>query len=478
MKKNNILDLTKLFSDASYSLQMGYAETTSAKSLVISPKTSEDCQEILKYCNQEEIKICCRGGGYSYGDMILNSEQVILDTSCMNQILDWNSETGLITVQPGVSFASIFKISLLHNWTLHSCPGGMDVTVGGAISNNVHGKDAWKSGNFGYQICSFKLLLASGEIIIVDKAKESLFKAVIGGMGLFGIITQATIQLKKIPSPFVTTRTDLAQNIEELIALLERRKKDSDFVVAWVDAFAKGSDLGRGYVSSASWVKDDLVTTPSDLNKSLTKPSLIFGFLPARPLWFVGRIFFKPFILNILNKIHYLLAKMKFSNKKNSSDPILFTDYNFMHNKIPDIREVYRPHGFIEFEPLLPKKNGAKIIRDLLILCQKFKSESLLCGVKSHKRDGFFVSFAGDGYSIGIDIQIAGRATKDIKNFTNAIIDFTNQYEGKIYLAKDEKLDKHSFQKMYPNYKTFLDLKNNFDPENRFSSDMFQRLME
>ena len=169
---------------------------------------------------------------------------------------------------------------------------------------------------------------------------------------------------------------------------------------------------------------------------------------------------------------------MKFSNKQKSSDPILFTNYNFMHNKIPDIREVYRPHGFFEFEPLLPRKNGAKIMRDLLILCQRFKSESLLCGIKSHKGDDFLVSFAGDGYSIGIDIQIAGRAKKDIKNFTNAIIDFTNKHEGKIYLAKDEKLDKHSFQKMYPNYKTFLDLKSNFDPENRFSSDMFQRLME
>jgi len=478
MKKNNILDLTKLFSDASYGVQMGYAETISSKSLVISPETVEDCQELLKYCNQEDIKICCRGGGYSYGDMILNSEQVILDTSSMNQILNWDSETGLITVQPGVSFASIFKISLLHNWTLHSCPGGMDVTVGGAISNNVHGKDAWKSGNFGCQICSFKLLLSSGETIKVDKSKESLFKAVIGGMGLFGIITQATIQLKKIPSPFVSIKTELAQNIEEIIALLERRRKDSDFAVAWIDAFAKGSSTGRGYVSSASWVEDDLETTSSDLDKSLTKPTLIFGVLPAKPLWFIGRYFFKPIVLNMLNKIHYLVAKIKFSINKKSSDPILFTDYNFMHNKIPDIREVYRPHGFFEFEPLLPKKNGAKIMRDLLILCQRFKSESLLCGIKSHKGDDFLVSFAGDGYSIGIDIQIAGRTKKEINNFTDAIIDFTNKHDGKIYLAKDENLDKHSFQKMYPNYKTFLNIKKDFDPENRFSSDMFQRLME
>ena len=98
---------------------------------------------------------------------------------------------------------------------------------------------------------------------------------------------------------------------ENLIALLERRKKDSDFAVAWVDAFAKGSAIGRGYVSSASWVEDDLVATSSDLNKSLTKPSLIFGFLPAKPLWFVGRSFFKPFVLN---KVFNNVIKNSLSN--------------------------------------------------------------------------------------------------------------------------------------------------------------------
>ena len=477
MKKNNILDLTKLFSDASYGVQMGYAETISSKSLVISPETVEDCQELLKYCNQEDIKICCRGGGYSYGDMILNSEQVILDTSSMNQILNWDSETGLITVQPGVSFASIFKISLLHNWTLHSCPGGMDVTVGGAISNNVHGKDAWKSGNFGCQICSFKLLLSSGETIKVDKSKESLFKAVIGGMGLFGIITQATIQLKKIPSPFVSIKTELAQNIEEIIALLERRRKDSDFAVAWIDAFAKGSAIGRGYVSSASWVEDDLVTTRSNLNKSLTKPRLIFGFLPAKPLWFIGRSFFKPLVLNILNKIHYLVVKIKLSNKKKSSNPILFTDYNFMHNKIPDIREVYRPYGFYEFEPLLPIESSKKSLKDLLELCQKHNCESLLCAVKSHIGDDFLLSFEGNGYSIGIDIQVAGRSKEKIGNFVNALSNFTVLNKGKIYLAKDENLSKTTFQKMYPNYKDFLKIKRNLDPNSVFYSDMYTRLI-
>ena len=147
---------------ASWQSIQGYAETKTAKSLVVYPRSIEDCQKLLEKCEQQGRLICCRGGGYTYGDMILNADQVVLDISQMNQILQWNPTQGTIVVQPGVSFASIFQYSLLHNWALSSCPGGMDVTIGGAVSNNVHGKDAWKNGNFGDQVKQFKLLLANG----------------------------------------------------------------------------------------------------------------------------------------------------------------------------------------------------------------------------------------------------------------------------------------------------------------------------
>jgi len=477
MNKKTITEFIKLFDDACYQTTMGYAETQSAKSLVVYPKTVEDCQKTLKFCNKEGIQICCRGGGYSYGDMILNSEQVILDTTQMNQILDWDPESGLIRTQPGVSFASVFKYSLLHNWTLLSCPGGMDVTIGGAISNNVHGKDAWKNGNFGNQVHSFKLLLANGDIINVDKSNEQLFKGVIGGMGLLGIIIEATLQLKKIPSPFVRTSTTLVNNIEESIEILDSKKNDSDFLVAWVDAFSSGSTLGRGYVSSASWIETKKLTNTSALEKSLQKPSLIFGVLPAKPIWFIGRPFFRPLAINVLNRIHYSVSKLQQTFYSETSDPVLFTDYNFMHNKIPDIRTVYRPHGFFEFEPLIPKKNGSKTIRELLELCQRYNSESLLCGIKAHKADDFLISFEGEGYSVGVDIQCAGRTKNNIRKFAKAIFEFTTSHKGKIYLAKDDNLDKSTFQTMYPEYLQFLNLKKQYDPLERFSSNMYQRLM-
>ena len=228
MNDKNILELRSLFKSAFYGLQMGYAETHSSKSLVIQPTSLEECKEIINYSNQEDIKICCRGGGYSYGDMILNTDELILDTSSMSNILSWNPEKGEMSLEPGVSFASIFKISLLDNWSLTSCPGGMDVTIGGAISNNVHGKDAWKNGNFGNQVTSLEILLSNSKLLIIEK-NDPIFKAVIGGMGLFGLIVKINIQLQKIPSPFVQIRTELTKNIGETVDLLELRKEDFQF---------------------------------------------------------------------------------------------------------------------------------------------------------------------------------------------------------------------------------------------------------
>ena len=120
MNDRNIIELCNLFKNSSYGFQKGYAETQSSKSLVIKPSTIEECKKIINYCNKENIKICCRGGGFTYGDMILNTDELILDTSLMNNILSWKPNIGSISVEPGVSFASIFKLSLLDNWTLTS----------------------------------------------------------------------------------------------------------------------------------------------------------------------------------------------------------------------------------------------------------------------------------------------------------------------------------------------------------------------
>ena len=470
MEKSNIEELLN------WEELSAYAETHSSRSLVAYPSSIEDCLKIMDYSKKRGLSICNRAGGYTYGDMILNNNQVVLNLSKMNKVLSWDKRSGEIIVEPGVEFADVFKLGLIENWTLNSCPGGMNVSIGGAVSNNVHGKDSWGNGNFGNQVLQIKILLSDGSIKVADRfTNERLFRAIIGGMGLLGIIVEIKLQLSKIPSPFVKEKSISVSNINESLDYLDNFKDNNDFSVAWVDAFKTGNNLGRGFVTTAKWIETEKKISKSYLNNSLKIPSKIFGVIPAKPFWYISRPLFRPLSIKNVNRLNYYLSKLK--NKYFKEKFSLFTDYNFMHNKIPDLKHVYRPFGFLEFQPLIPKSSGRDAIQELFKICQYYKSESLLCGVKLHREDDFLLSYSGEGYSVGIDLQIGGRNKEDIKNFSKVIFEYTLSCKGKIFLAKDELLSGDYFKKMYPNYETFFKIKKELDPNQLFQSDMFRRLI-
>lgn len=456
---------------------MAYTETRKTFSQVVYARSVDDCLELMDFAKKNGLAICLRSGGYTYGDMILNDREIILNLSGLNKMLSFDSSTGIIVVEPGLRFADIFELILLYNWTLPSCPGGMGVTIGGAISNNVHGKDTWRKGNFGENIIAVKLLIASGEVLTVSrKSDPQLFHAVIGGLGMFGIIIEATIQLAKVPSPYVAVSSVPARDIHESVALLEEAKETADFSVSWVDAFASGSRLGRGFVTTAKWVDQKLNVDEKKLKNSLKTPTRIFGMLPAKPTWFLLRPLFMPPAMRWANKANYHLFAIKDRLSNRVTQRMLFTDYNFMHNKIPDLKHVYRPYGFLEFQPLIPRDCGLKAIKGVFTLCQKHQSQSLLCGMKSHRGDDFMISYSGDGYSIGIDIQVRNRSHEAIGTFARELFQYTLDCRGKAFLSKDEMLSVDMFEKMYPRHREFLEVKRRVDPSSLFASDMYRRL--
>ena len=140
-----------------------YAQTKQTQALVACPSSIEERMELIEFSKKHDMTICPRGGGYTWSDMILNNGHILLDLMSMNEIINFDQESGQIVVQPGVRFGDIFRRVLPYNWTLQACPGGVGVSIGGAISNNVHGKDSWVAGNFGDQVIRMKLLLSSGE---------------------------------------------------------------------------------------------------------------------------------------------------------------------------------------------------------------------------------------------------------------------------------------------------------------------------
>ncbi|MGB3563335.1 MAG: FAD-binding oxidoreductase, partial [Thermoanaerobaculia bacterium] len=172
------------------------------RSLVARPTTIEQCREALAFCRQEGLTLCPRGAGRSYGDEALNDGHVLLDMSAMNRILEFDEEAAQITVEAGTRLIDIFQLVHYRLLTLPASPTESHSSVAGAICANVNGKDAWRQGSFAEQVVRLTLLTANGETIEIDRSHE-LFNAVVSGIGLLGIVVEATLQLKPVPSPYV-----------------------------------------------------------------------------------------------------------------------------------------------------------------------------------------------------------------------------------------------------------------------------------
>ncbi len=453
---------------------MAWTETKKTRSLVARPVSIEECRSILEFACQHRRTICPRGTGHSYADVILNDGGIVLDTSKMNRVINWDRESGKLVVEPGVTFAKILRQVLPERWVLGACVGGMGVTVGGAVSNNVHGKDSWKVGNFGDQVVSVKLLIACGKVIEVDRTRDrELFRAVVAGMGLLGILVEITLQLRRIPSAFVEVTSIPVRNLDESLEILERMKESSDYVIAWVDAFAKGEKLGRGTVEAARWLEGGRDVDPLDLERSLIMPGRIFGLFPATLTWSVARPFFHPGMVKMANAVKY--TREYWGGRR--STKLLFTDFNFMLNKIPGWKQLYRPYGYVELQPMLPRENGQGSLAEIINICHEEGAQSLLCAVKPHKSDDYFLSYEGDGYSIGIDIALRGRSGSSVQKWAKNLYTYVADCGGKAFLAKDEVLPRDIFDRMYPRCQEFLQVKQKVDPQNIFVSDLHRRLI-
>ena len=224
------------------------------RSLVARPTTIEQCREALSYCRQHGMTICARGAGRGYGDLALNDGQALIDMSTMNRILKFDEAAAQITVESGTRLIDIYQAVHHRLLTLPASPTESHSSVAGAICANVKGKDAWRHGSFAHQVVRLTLLTADGETVTIDRSNE-LFNAVVGGIGLLGIIVDVTLQLRPIPSPFVEINRIPASNADALLEKMVRVEKSHDAAVVWVDAYARGRKTGRSVIHAAKWIE-------------------------------------------------------------------------------------------------------------------------------------------------------------------------------------------------------------------------------
>jgi decaprenylphospho-beta-D-ribofuranose 2-oxidase len=450
------------------------------RSLVARPTSIDQCREALDYCRQHKMTICARGAGRGYGDLALNDGNALLDMSAMNRILQFDGESAQITVEAGIRLIDIYQEVHHRLLYLPASPTESHSSVAGAICANVNGKDAWHHGSFARQVVRLTLLLANGETLDIDRSHE-LFNAVVGGIGLLGVIIDATLQLRSIPSPYVEINRIPTPDVDALLEKMAQIEQSHDAAVVWVDAYARGAKIGRSVIHAAKWL--DRPQTESqrmavlDAGYDRLDNHRRFGlalhekFGPILSLMLHAQ----RFVMDSFNRLYYAMCELVYRTG-HSSNSELFLRFGFEASfTIPPAHLVCGPHGYT-VQLTFPRSGAREAIIELLKICQSSPCPPVTTILRAHKSDDCLISFSEDGYSLNFEFHPKEHHEAASRESVDRLIDATVKRGGKIHLAKDQVLRPEQFYRVYPRYSELLEIKSRLDPEGLFTSDLARRV--
>ena len=430
------------------------------------PHTESDLIEIdfkdHKTITEHFNNIIARGLGRSYADQSTNTNKFVLDVTKWNEITEFDETTGVIECQSGCSLEQIILYAAPKGWFPMICPGTKFITVGGAIANDVHGKAHHVDGSFINCVDSMKVLLANGQVVYCSRNENSdLFYGSFGGLGLLGVILTAKLNLRSIETSYFVQKSIPVSNLDDLLRKLDEADRQYNYSVAWVDSLAMGRNLGKGVliVGNAASISDlppNKKNEPLQIHKK-SKVTVPF-YLPSFVL--------NTFTVKILNSILYW-------KQKNSSGLSHYDTFFYPLDMINNWNRGYGKRGFIQYQFVLPEKNGKENIRKIMESITMSGCNPFLNVLKkfgSNKSGP--LSFPMPGYTFAIDFPI----TKRLKNFTRKLDMMVLEAGGRLYLGKDAYLDADTFRQMYPEFEAFSNLKSKYDPDNIWQSDISRRL--
>ena len=434
----------------------------------------EGIARVLAAAHKQGLSVIPHGAGHSYTDAALNTGGVVIDVTPMRQILSWDPANGVMRVEPGVTLRDVVQRAWQDGWWPVAVPSTQEVTIGGCAAMNVNGRNAWKCGPFGASILALDILQATGEVCTVTPAQNpQLFYAVVGSIGLLGIITSITIQLQRISSGFVTVRRRPATSFNELFALFAEEKSESDYLEGWLDGFARGNQLGRGIVTGA--------TLSSSADTATALPPLPGK--PGRselPLLRVAANLARPWLLPAVQMVN--LANYEWS-RLNPSAPgrqrPLFS-YSFWPSAAFAGYHAMFPQGVETFQAFVPQEQAKIIFRQVMRYTQEAGCMPLWCIIKQHTRDPFLLSYQVDGFSLELNFQRTQHNAQKLQQVLQHMIAIVIEAGGRFYLAKDHFLTGAQYRRSMGDsaVDAFLDLKQRWDPETRLQSDLFRRLFQ
>jgi decaprenylphospho-beta-D-ribofuranose 2-oxidase len=395
------------------------------------------------------------GAGRAYGDAALNAQGRVILTRRLNRMLTFDADTGLLEAEPGVTFEDLMAVFLPRGWLVPATPGTAFATLGGAVANDIHGKNHDRVGSFGDHLAWIDLMLPSGDIVRTsENERPELFRATVAGLGLTGVIVGLGLRLMRVPSPAVRVRERRCRNLDDFLAALAEARQRATYSVGWIDGLAKGAELGRGLLEEAD---------PAAEAATETRPERI----RRVPLDAPG-IILNPFTIGLFNAAYY--RRVPAGGRERV---VSYRRFLYPLDAISDWNRIYGRGGFYQFQCVLPDTSAPRGIRLLLEEIAGSGRASFLAVLKTLGGEGRgYLSFPTRGYTMALDFPRRGGVEHLLRRLERLTLD----HGGRIYLAKDAVLSPEGFRTMYPKLPEFQAVLKAIDPEQRVNSDMARRL--
>lgn len=403
------------------------------------------------------------GNGRSYGDSNLNPQGLVLRARDLDRFIRFDAAQGVLECESGVLLEEILRLVVPQGWFLPVTPGTQFVTVGGAIANDVHGKNHHVAGSFGNHVEGFELLRSDGSRRWCSPQEESaLFAATIGGLGLTGLITQARIRLRRIHNPYMAAESVKFRNLGEFFELSEESECDHEYTVSWIDCAWGGKRLGRGLFSRANHA-------PAQMNPADMPPSLLAGG-GSTPLTFPMT---PP--VSLVNGLSLRAFNLMYFHKQRRPVTRGLQHYRPFFYPLDGLLEwnrMYGPKGFYQYQCALPREKAHAVTRDLLEVISASGMGSFLAVLKQFGEPASrgMLSFPMPGTTLALDFPNAGLKLHRLFASLDALVLAAG---GRLYVAKDGRMSGAMFRAGYPRLNEFMP---HVDP--KFSSAWWRRVME
>jgi len=438
-------------------LLCGWGRTSHSWCDVRVPRGPEDVLERLQ--SRAGASVIARGAGRSYGDAAQNERGTVLDMNGLTSIVSIDEAAGVVTAQAGCTVAQLMDALAPHGLTLPVVPGTRFVTLGGAIASDIHGKNHHCDGAFARHVLRMKMCTpAQGLLEVSPQSDPELFSATLGGMGLTGVVLEASVRTIALGRAAVAVDIDRTDSLAETLELLAAREQQR-FSVAWLDLLAEAKRAGRAIVTHADLIAD----------RGEPRPARALASDPAVrvPSWFPGALL-HPRVVRSLSAARWRAAPRRARGRVEA-----LGKYFFPLDGVADWNRAYGSAGLVQYQFVVPDARLEVLVRAIELLRARGLPVYLAVCKRMGAASGGPLSFPIPGWTLALDLPARCAGLREALDDLDEIIAVAG---GRVYLSKDARMRPEALRAMYPELARFEECRARVDPGELLQSDLARRL--